>query len=71
MVCFLLFLTQMPKGSDVCTIYVRPTSAPFAAKDSVQPSHNDGRLPDELRCVKFTSIVWMEDANGFLYKVRR
>jgi len=55
-------------GSDVCTIYVRPTSAPFAAKDGVQPSHNDGRLPDELRCVKFTSIVWMDDANGFLYK---
>lgn len=46
------------------TIYVRPTSAPFAAG-----SHDDARMPDEIRFVKFSSITWDLKSEGFFYQV--
>jgi hypothetical protein len=54
---------------DFCTIYIRPTSASFSLKDGARPIYKDGRLPDELRFVKFTSIDWTPDSKGFFYKV--
>ncbi|KZT27069.1 hypothetical protein NEOLEDRAFT_1194599 [Neolentinus lepideus HHB14362 ss-1] len=59
-------------GSDVYTVYVRPTSAPFAEVDGKRPNHNDpnddGRLPDEIRFVKFSGITWTHDSKGFFYQ---
>ncbi|TFK56208.1 hypothetical protein OE88DRAFT_1641899 [Heliocybe sulcata] len=59
-------------GSDFCTLYVRPTSAPFAEVDGRRPDHNsptdDGRLPDEIRFVKFSGITWTHDSKGFFYQ---
>lgn len=33
-------------------------------------SHDDGRLPDEVRFVKFSSVTWTHDSKGFFYQVR-
>ncbi|OCH85438.1 hypothetical protein OBBRIDRAFT_859242 [Obba rivulosa] len=55
-------------GSDFFTIYVRPTSAPFSGGDGAKVSHDDGRLPDEIRFVKFSSITWTHDSKGFFYQ---
>ncbi|EMD31833.1 hypothetical protein CERSUDRAFT_88707 [Gelatoporia subvermispora B] len=55
-------------GSDFFTVYVRPTSAPFAGAESVNVTHDDGRLPDELRFVKFSSLAWTHDSKGFFYQ---
>jgi prolyl oligopeptidase len=52
------------QGTDSVTLYVRPTSAPFASG-----SHDDGRLPDELKYVKFTTICWDLKSEGFFYQV--
>lgn len=57
------------QGSDFFTIYVRSTSAPLAAIDGVQVSHDDNRLADEIRFVKFSSITWSHDSKGFFYQV--
>lgn len=32
-------------------------------------SHDDGRLPEEIRYVKFSSITWTHDSKGFFYQV--
>jgi prolyl oligopeptidase len=50
-------------GSDFCTVYVRRTDAPLA-----KGSHDDARLPDEIRFVKFSSITWTHDSKGFFYQ---
>ncbi|KAH9950170.1 prolyl oligopeptidase [Amylocystis lapponica] len=55
-------------GSDFYTIYVRPTSAPFASQGNLRPSHDDERLPDEIRYVKFSSVTWTHDSKGFFYQ---
>ncbi|KZT74475.1 hypothetical protein DAEQUDRAFT_720646 [Daedalea quercina L-15889] len=57
-------------GSDFFTVYVRPTSAPFAQKEGsdVLPVHTDGALPDEIRFVKFSSVTWTPDSKGFFYQ---
>ncbi|KAH9938686.1 prolyl oligopeptidase [Fomitopsis serialis] len=57
-------------GSDFFTIYVRPTSAPFASKEGsdVHPVHTEGALPDEIRFVKFSAITWTADSKGFFYQ---
>ena len=57
------------QGSDFFTIYVRPTNAPLAAIEGVNVSHDDGRLSDEIRFVKFSGIVWTHDDKGFFYQV--
>ncbi|KAF4574478.1 hypothetical protein EYR36_005813 [Pleurotus pulmonarius] len=57
-------------GSDFSTIYVRSTEHPFAlTEEGHRPSHeNDpGRFPEEVRFVKFSSIVWTHDSKGFFY----
>ncbi|PCH41552.1 hypothetical protein WOLCODRAFT_89370 [Wolfiporia cocos MD-104 SS10] len=55
-------------GSDFFTIYVRPTTAPLASVDGSRPSHDDGRLPEEIRFVKFSGITWSADSKGFFYQ---
>ncbi|TBU27685.1 prolyl oligopeptidase [Dichomitus squalens] len=55
-------------GSDFCTIYVRPTSAPLAPVDGKRVSPDEGRLPEEIRFVKFSSISWTHDSQGFFYQ---
>ncbi|EIN10182.1 hypothetical protein PUNSTDRAFT_142274 [Punctularia strigosozonata HHB-11173 SS5] len=50
-------------GSDSVTIYVRPTSSPYTSG-----SHDDGRLADELKYIKFSSITWDLKSEGFFYQ---
>jgi prolyl oligopeptidase len=54
-------------GSDFSTIYIRPTSSPLAA-DNRDATKDDGRLSDELKFVKFSSISWTKDSKGFFYQ---
>ncbi|PFH50576.1 hypothetical protein AMATHDRAFT_193040 [Amanita thiersii Skay4041] len=54
-------------GSDFSTIYVRSTSCPLAS-GNCRRKDNDGRFPDELKFVKFSSISWTKDSKGFFYQ---
>ena len=49
---------------------MRRTDAPLAETGGVRPEHHDGRLPEEIRFVKFSTIVWTHDSKGFFYQVR-
>lgn len=53
-------------GSDWCTIYVRPSDAPFTEKSGSHET-DQGRFADEVRYVKFSSIGWLND-EGFFYQ---
>ncbi|KAL5527147.1 hypothetical protein ACEPAG_5938 [Sanghuangporus baumii] len=55
-------------GSDFCTIYVRRTDSPFVDKKQRELSSDPGRFSDEIRFVKFSSIVWTKDSKGFFYQ---
>ncbi|OBZ71845.1 Prolyl endopeptidase [Grifola frondosa] len=55
-------------GSDFFTVYVRPTSAPLASVDGAPTSHDDHRLSEEIRFVKFSGITWTHDSKGFFYQ---
>lgn len=49
---------------------MRPSDRPLAStSDGQKPEHHDGRLPEEIRFVKFSSIVWTHDSKGFFYHV--
>lgn len=48
---------------------MRKTDVPLAVTaDGKRPSHDDGRLPDEIRFVKFSTITWTHDSKGFFYQ---
>ncbi|KXN84219.1 Prolyl endopeptidase [Leucoagaricus sp. SymC.cos] len=49
-------------GSDESTLYVRPTDAPLNKRDDT------GRLSDEIKRVKFSTISWTPDSKGFFYQ---
>lgn len=53
-------------GSDWNKIYVRPTSVPHIPTQTV--GLDEGRLPDILGFVKFSSISWTKDSKGFFYQ---
>ncbi|KDR74502.1 hypothetical protein GALMADRAFT_70906 [Galerina marginata CBS 339.88] len=53
-------------GSDFVTIYVRLTDSPLT-KD-VDAKNDKGRLPEEIKFVKFSSIGWTPDSKGFFYQ---
>ncbi|KAF8898147.1 prolyl oligopeptidase [Gymnopilus junonius] len=53
-------------GSDFVTIYIRPTDSPLT-KD-VDVKNDSGRLPEEIKFVKFSSIAWTPDSKGFFYQ---
>lgn len=58
-------------GSDFCTIYVRRTSVPFPDPQHAEQVREGGagRMDDEVKFVKFSSIVWSPDSQGFFYQV--
>ncbi|EKM75717.1 hypothetical protein AGABI1DRAFT_116196 [Agaricus bisporus var. burnettii JB137-S8] len=49
-------------GSDESTLYIRPTDAPLNKRDDNQ------KLPDEIKHVKFSSVSWTPDSQGFFYQ---
>lgn len=49
-------------GSDESILYVRPTDAPLNKRDDT------GKLQDEIKRVKFSSISWLPDSSGFFYQ---
>ncbi|KAF9449560.1 hypothetical protein P691DRAFT_799170 [Macrolepiota fuliginosa MF-IS2] len=49
-------------GSDESTLYIRPTDAPLNKRDDT------GKLPDEIKHVKFSSLEWTPDSKGFFYQ---
>ncbi|QRV87176.1 carbohydrate esterase family 10 protein [Ceratobasidium sp. AG-Ba] len=57
-------------GSDFSTIYVRETSVPFPSPNHTKDIREGGvgRMDDEIRFVKFSSIVWTPDSKGFFYQ---
>lgn len=57
------------KGSDFFTVYIRSTDAPLSqGADGARPSHDDKRLSDQLRFVKFSTVAWTHDNLGFFYQ---
>jgi prolyl oligopeptidase len=58
-------------GSDFCTIYVRETSVPFPSPNFAGETRpgGAGRMDDEIKYVKFSSIVWSPNDEGFFYQV--
>jgi len=48
-------------------VYVRHLDCPLT-KD-VDLKNDPGRLPEEIKFVKFSSIVWTPDSKGFFYQV--
>ncbi|KAH7344156.1 prolyl oligopeptidase [Rhizoctonia solani] len=57
-------------GSDFCTIYVRETSVPFPSPKLTGQIRDGGagRMDDEIKYVKFSSIVWSPNDEGFFYQ---
>ncbi|KAJ3553954.1 hypothetical protein NM688_g3348 [Phlebia brevispora] len=55
-------------GSDFYTVYVRKTSSPLVSVQGLSVSHDDERLTDEIRFVKFSGIDWTYDSKGFFYQ---
>ncbi|KAF8803935.1 hypothetical protein BYT27DRAFT_7259917 [Phlegmacium glaucopus] len=52
-------------GSDFINIFVRSTDSPLTKDEG---GHDSGRLPDELKFVKFSTITWSPDSKGFFYQ---
>ena len=48
---------------------MRRTDAPFVEESQREHANDAGRLPEEIRFVKFSSITWTKDSKGFFYQV--
>ncbi|KAG8952602.1 hypothetical protein FRC04_003963 [Tulasnella sp. 424] len=55
-------------GSDFFTIYVRESSKPFNKRHEGGFLTDPDRLPDIIRFVKLSSIVWTHESKGFFYQ---
>ncbi|KAG8936825.1 hypothetical protein FRC00_007609 [Tulasnella sp. 408] len=55
-------------GSDFFTIYVRESSKPFNKRPEGGFLNDPDRMPDVIRFVKFSTIVWTHDSKGFFYQ---
>lgn len=64
--CHLEITNVNRKGSQLVTIFVRSTDSPFTKDES---AHDSGRLPDEIKFVKYSRINWSSDSKGFFYQV--
>ncbi|KAF9476472.1 prolyl oligopeptidase [Pholiota conissans] len=53
-------------GSDFISVFIRRTAVPFTS--DVNPNNDSGRLPEEIKFVKFSAIAWTPDSNGFFYQ---
>jgi prolyl oligopeptidase len=53
-------------GSDFVTVYVRHLDSPLIKGVDLKNDH--GRLPEEIKFVKFSSITWTPDSKGFFYQ---
>jgi hypothetical protein len=62
-----LMFDALAQGSDFSTVYVRPTSSPLS--QATRAKGEDGRLLDEVKWTKFSTITWTTDSKGFLYQV--
>ncbi|KIO19472.1 hypothetical protein M407DRAFT_222802 [Tulasnella calospora MUT 4182] len=55
-------------GSDFFNIYVRDSSKPFNKRPEGGFLNDPDSLPDIIRFVKFSTIVWTHDSKGFFYQ---
>jgi hypothetical protein len=60
-------LNSLSQGSDFVTVYVRHLDSPLIKGVDLKNDH--GRLPEEIKFVKFSSITWTPDSKGFFYQV--
>lgn len=56
-------------GSNSLTIYVRESSKPFNKCPEGGFLNDPDRLPEIIRFVKFSNIVWTHGSKGFFYQV--
>ncbi|KAG6916377.1 hypothetical protein DXG01_007098 [Tephrocybe rancida] len=54
-------------GSDFSTIFVRSTDSPLSEATKAS-GKDDGRFPDVVEHVKFSSLKWSKDSKGFFYQ---
>jgi len=64
--CHLEIANVNLKGSKLLTIFVRSADSPFTKDES---AHDSGRLPEEIKFVKYSAINWSPDSKGFFYQV--
>ena len=62
-----LHFFSLSQGSDFVTVYVRHLDSPLTK--GVDLKNDSGRLPEEIKFVKFSSVVWTPDSKGFFYQV--
>ena len=60
-------LPTLSQGSDFVTVYIRHLDSPLIKGVDLKNDH--GRLPEEIKFVKFSSITWTPDSKGFFYQV--
>jgi hypothetical protein len=60
-------IISLSQGSDFVAVYIRHLDSPLIK--GVDLKNDDGRLPEEIKFVKFSSIIWTPDSKGFFYQV--